>query len=327
MGLFRSNQKQTRTIRTMRTERPDNTNSDLQYKAKSKLIGAVVLALLGVLILPFIFSNDEPINQPTTTEQAPLVSPSNQAAGGAEGNIAISAAPGVLPAPTPDSNTTTPAPTTATETQPIAAGTVGTAPVDNTATGVGGTTIPQSIASSVGNNPNPEMTSNTAANGQALTITDTTQTSPQAAEEAKHKAEEAKRKAEEAKKTAQKHKNANTIREENRTDDGSVALALLEGKTPPAAKSNSTPHSSNNTAAKSGSYSVQVASFSSMDDARTQRDKLSASGVSNAFVQSANVNGRPTYRLRVGPFTSQEAAQAALTRLRGLGHGGFITGN
>lgn len=324
MGLFKSDRPQ-RTIRTMRTERPEGSNSDLQYKAKSKLIGAVVLALLGVLILPFIFSNDEPINQPAPTEQAPLVSPSNQTAGGAEGNISISAAPGVLPATppvAPNANGTTP-PAATTTPQATATGTV-----DAQGNMVAGTAIPQSIANAVGNNPNPmtEVTSSTAPGGQALTITDTTQqavaNTPSTAQESpKPKTEEPKRKTED-KRTAQKSKNTNTIREENRTDDGSVALALLEGKQPPAKSS-----SSKASTAKSGKYSVQVAAYTSMDDARAQRDKLSASGVSNAFVQSATVNGRQTYRLRVGPFTSQEAAQAALTRLRGLGHGGFITGN
>jgi DedD protein len=38
------------------------------------------------------------------------------------------------------------------------------------------------------------------------------------------------------------------------------------------------------------------------------------------------VNGRPKYRVRVGPFQSREAAQAAQTRLRTQGYGGaFIT--
>ena len=64
-----------------------------------------------------------------------------------------------------------------------------------------------------------------------------------------------------------------------------------------------------------------------MDAARSHRERLSGSGVSNAYVQSATVNGRQTYRVRVGPFTSREAAQAAQTRLRGLGEGGFISAN
>lgn len=321
MGLFRSNQQQ-RTIRTMHTERADTSNSDLQYKAKSKLIGAVVLAVLGVLILPFIFSNNEPVSPVTPAGQAPLVSPSNTAMGGAEGNIAISAAPGVLPtSENVDTGTDTESPTTA----------AGTVTASNT---TAGTAIPQSIASSLANSSNDttEITSTIAGGGQALTITDTTQntsvntpaaTNKPKAEDSKRKTEDSKQKAEE-KQVAQKAKPSHTIRDENRTDDGSIALALLEGKQPAKSVSAKTP---TKVQTATGKYSVQVAAYSSADDARTQRDKLSAAGVSNTFVQSTVINGRQTYRLRVGPFTTQEAAQAALTRLRGLGYGGFITGN
>ena len=77
---------------------------------------------------------------------------------------------------------------------------------------------------------------------------------------------------------------------------------------------------------KSGLTSNEF-SHSTMDAARSHRERLSGSGVSNAYVQSATANGRQTYRVRVGPFTSREAAQAAQTRLRGLGEGGFISAN
>ena len=43
-------------------------------------------------------------------------------------------------------------------------------------------------------------------------------------------------------------------------------------------------------------------------------------GVSNAFVETAMVSGKPAYRLRVGPFPSRQAAQAAQARLRSLGY-------
>ena len=58
-------------------------------------------------------------------------------------------------------------------------------------------------------------------------------------------------------------------------------------------------------------------------DAQGQRDKLTAAGLSNAFVDGpVAVNGKQKYRVRVGPFPSREAAQAAQTRLRTLGFGG-----
>ena len=72
---------------------------------------------------------------------------------------------------------------------------------------------------------------------------------------------------------------------------------------------------------------MQALSLDTATDAQSQRDKLSAAGVGNAFVDGpVNVNGKQKFRVRVGPFPSREAAQAAQTRLRTLGFGGaFIT--
>lgn len=105
-----------------------------------------------------------------------------------------------------------------------------------------------------------------------------------------------------------------------RTDDGSVALALLEGRVPP---SKPTPTER----AQQGSVVVQVGAYSSQSDAEARRAKLASSGVSNAFVETATVSGKPAYRLRVGPFPSRQAAQAAQARLRSLGYeNSFVSG-
>lgn len=102
---------------------------------------------------------------------------------------------------------------------------------------------------------------------------------------------------------------------ENRTDDGSVALALLEGRIPAgsaAAKPSATP--------QRGNFILQAAAYSSEKDAQGRRQQLISSGVTNAYVESASAGGRSTFRLRVGPFSSREAAVAAQTRLRSLGY-------
>jgi TonB family protein len=74
-------------------------------------------------------------------------------------------------------------------------------------------------------------------------------------------------------------------------------------------------------------FIVQVITHESSDDARREREKLLASGISSAFVEGpVNVNGIPKYRVRIGPFYSREAAQASQTRLRSLGYSAsFIT--
>jgi DedD protein len=57
-----------------------------------------------------------------------------------------------------------------------------------------------------------------------------------------------------------------------------------------------------------------------------RRDRLVAAGVTNAYIETATSSGKATYRLRVGPFPTREAAQAAQARLRALGYdNGFIS--
>jgi len=90
----------------------------------------------------------------------------------------------------------------------------------------------------------------------------------------------------------------------------------LEGRSPGAAAQTSA----------TGQFVVQVASYSTQEDAQSRRDKLRGEGVSNAFVEQGSIEGKNVFRLRVGPFVSRDAAQAAQTRLRTLGYNnGFIT--
>jgi DedD protein len=107
---------------------------------------------------------------------------------------------------------------------------------------------------------------------------------------------------------------------QQRRDDSARALALLEGRSPVA----SAPSPN---APVRGNFVVQAMSLDSSADAQKQRNVLLSAGLNNAFVDGpVDVNGRPKYRVRVGPFQSREAAQAAQTRLRTQGYGGaFIT--
>lgn len=107
---------------------------------------------------------------------------------------------------------------------------------------------------------------------------------------------------------------------QQRKDDAARALALLEGRSPVA----SAPSPK---APVRGNFVVQAMSLDSAADAQKQRNVLISAGLNNAFVDGpVDVNGRPKYRVRVGPFQSREAAQAAQTRLRTQGYGGaFIT--
>lgn len=98
-----------------------------------------------------------------------------------------------------------------------------------------------------------------------------------------------------------------------RSDDGSEALALLQGHTPE-------PEPSSQPTTTQNSFILQIAAYSTEMDANNRRDTLIESGISNAYVEQATSNGKNTYRLRVGSFKTRQAAQAAQTRIRALGY-------
>ena len=112
---------------------------------------------------------------------------------------------------------------------------------------------------------------------------------------------------------------------DNRSDDGARAVALLEGR--PTIESAGPPGAVTTPKAPTrGNFVVQAVSLDASADAQAQKSKLLAAGVGNAFVDGpVDVGGKARYRVRVGPFPSREAAQAAQTRLRTLGYdGAFI---
>ncbi|MNK16702.1 cell division protein DedD [compost metagenome] len=115
-------------------------------------------------------------------------------------------------------------------------------------------------------------------------------------------------------------KPATPSKPDTRSDDGARALALLEGRSAAAPKP-----AAPKPAATKGNFVLQIAAYTTSEDAQSRRGKLHQAGVTNAFVEQASVGGKQQYRLRVGPFPSREAAQAAQARLRTLGYdNGFI---
>lgn len=90
-------------------------------------------------------------------------------------------------------------------------------------------------------------------------------------------------------------------------DDGSKALALLEGRSPNAAKA---------TAAER--HVVQVGAFTDPDKVRQARRTLERAGLTTFIQVIQGPNGQPTTRVRVGPFSSREEAEKTAARIRQL---------
>lgn len=68
-----------------------------------------------------------------------------------------------------------------------------------------------------------------------------------------------------------------------------------------------------------GSFYVQTGAFSTMNNATRQRDLISSYGSTEVFQASAG--GHEVYRVRVGPYTTPDAAGIVADRLRRSGYG------
>ncbi len=255
---------------------------ELRVKARRRLIGALALVLAAFIVVPWLF--DEPVPDDT---HAPIVVPAPVA--------------GLPPAADPS------------VAQPDTAAAGGAVQNDHPAdaTPVAGTEPAE-----------PAEPSQAPAQGQPPAAAVAPEPAP-AEPPARTQPEPPREKPAEPARSAERP-NADKPASRapaDRTDDGSVALALLAGKTPPAARSEARP------AAGGGRYYLQVAAYTTEQDAQARRDSLRQAGVTDAYVERGQSNGRTVYRLRVGPFGSHEAAQAAQARLRALGYqNGLISG-
>lgn len=271
MGLFSRKKSEQSSRSTSRTATSSEAQAaELRGRARRRLIGALVLVLTAIIVVPMMFDD-------TATQQAetPLVLPAV-----------------VPPIPEPDVAVVNPSDyavdepvlpdSTAQQADP-------TAPVsDNELADTGDTLSPTT--------PEPPTTetatpAETRSEPESRPEPARTEPKPEPAPE------------------PSKPKPA-----DQRTDDGSVALALLEGRTPPPVTQGASP------ASQQGKFVLQVAAYSTEADAQGRRTSLVNSGVTNAYVERAVSNNKTTYRLRVGSFPTRDAAQAAQARLRALGY-------
>jgi DedD protein len=77
---------------------------------------------------------------------------------------------------------------------------------------------------------------------------------------------------------------------------------------------------------KSGAFVVQVAAFSDHYGARSLVVKLKRGGFSG-YTEAVATDKGTLHRVRVGPYSSREAADAALAKLKAAGFNGMVTRN
>ena len=297
-----------------------------RVKSRNRLIGSVILVLAAIIILPLILKTGDDGSSSDRQTEAPLIAPGSSIG---QSGLVVESSPGIQ---TPDESELT--------ADPLEASEEGIAIAEGAMSSEAGEELPLAVAGALPEGEDEiaqvessgvSIAESTAEQNDVQEAAARERAEQEAAAQERARQEQAKlaqaekQKREQQQKEQQKQQQPKQpTTQSQRTDDGSKALAILEGRA-----TQSTPSSNQSTApaASTGEFSLQVASYSSANDARTQRDRLRGAGVSNAYVQSATVSGNQVFRLRVGPFSSREAAQAAQTRLRALNFSdSFITG-
>lgn len=95
-----------------------------------------------------------------------------------------------------------------------------------------------------------------------------------------------------------------------KVDESARALAILEGRSVPAA--------AQKPAATGGKFVIQVAALASQEKVTELRKKLSDAGI-KSFTQKVATQAGERTRIRVGPFTGKEEAEKMRARINKLG--------
>ena len=64
------------------------------------------------------------------------------------------------------------------------------------------------------------------------------------------------------------------------------------------------------------SWVLQVGSFQDRNKALAQRDQLRKSNIAAVFIEQFNVDNKPSYRVRLGPFVKREQSKVAQNKIK-----------
>jgi DedD protein len=99
-------------------------------------------------------------------------------------------------------------------------------------------------------------------------------------------------------------------RSASNSEDSTKPEAKAEPIPPPQPKTPAAPASGGD------SWVLQVGSFQDRGKALTQRDLLRKSNIAAVFIEKFNVNNKPSYRVRLGPFINREQTRVAQNKIK-----------
>lgn len=285
--------KASRSAESRRVGADAQSQESIRVRARRRLIGAVVLVLTGVVVFPLVFRSPP---QPLPAQVALDMPSPERAASLPMPSVAVQSASAAAAAPTPGERpTAAAAPAQATPAASVRAGSAPAAAV--AATPAAPAPKPVAVPSQSAVQPTPAQPAAKPVHPQPA---------PAVAAAPAQAAAEAK---------AALPKGVNSAR---------VALAALEGKQPDqiseaqalaAMGKSATPE---NAAPARERFVVQAGAYADSRTAQTVRAKIAKLGLPT-YTQVVDTAQGKRIRVRVGPFTSREAADKALAQVRQLG--------
>ncbi|HEX4885182.1 MAG TPA: SPOR domain-containing protein [Casimicrobiaceae bacterium] len=270
---------------------PDNREpqlDDLRRRARRRLVGAVVLALAAAVLVPMLLESDpKPLGEDVSVKIPPIDDSKFVSKVGEKAKAAEPAVPAPKAEPKVEPKVDAPPATALPSTQEP--------PKE----------APKAAATDAPKESAPESGKSIASAEQKVLSPSAKPPAPKAPEAAKAPAAEPVSKAADAPREPAREATKEAARE------GAAAKAAAE-----PAKAAEAP--------KAGTFSVQLAAFIDDKGANSLAGKLKKSGYP-AYTEPYQTTRGTLWRVRVGPYGSRDAAEAARTKLKGEGQNGIIT--